>query len=132
MGTGRIWCQPSGRRVAIPANPAEGLPNSRRLRAGQLDSLKQSCLNALYQQLFQPGGMGANLWELNLVSRLLNDPAIGARSSGLLAVIETPEAMEAYLLRSQGQDDLKRRARRCIQATEEALRLAGERGWLQP
>ncbi|MCT0203825.1 DUF4236 domain-containing protein [Synechococcus sp. CS-602] len=134
-GTGLSWSvEPTGganrRPAAIPAGPAEGLPNSRRLRPGQLDVLKQSCLNALHQQLFQPGGMGANLWELNLVSRLLNDPAIGARISGLLAVIETPEAMEAYLLRAQGQDDLKRRAKRCIEAAQEANRLARARGWL--
>ncbi|MCT0232977.1 MULTISPECIES: hypothetical protein [unclassified Synechococcus] len=84
----------------------------------------------LHQQLFQPGGTGAQLWELSLVSRLLNDPAIGDRTSGLLAVIETPEAMEAYLLRSQGQDDLKRRAKRCVEAVQEAGRLACARGWL--
>ncbi|GDX77624.1 hypothetical protein LBMAG41_27030 [Cyanobium sp.] len=28
---------------------------------------------------------------------------LGARTTGLLALIETPEAMEAYVLRSQGQ-----------------------------
>lgn len=84
----------------------------------------------LHQQLFQPGGSGENLWELSLVSRLLNDPAIGEHTSGLLAVIETPEAMEAYLLRAQGQDDLKRMAKRCIEAAQEANRLARIRGWL--
>ena len=90
---------------------AAGLPNSRRLRSGQLDALKASSLNLLQQQLFGPGGSGA-------------------RTSGLLALIETPEAMAAYLLRAQGQDDLKRRARRCIEAAEEARRLAQARGWL--
>jgi hypothetical protein len=40
-------------------------------------------------------------------------------------LIETPEAMEAYLLRDRSQDDAERRARRCIQAVEEARRLAG-------
>ncbi|MCP9915284.1 hypothetical protein [Cyanobium sp. ATX-6F1] len=84
----------------------------------------------LHQQLFQPGGSGAQLWELNLVSRLLNDPTIGECTSGLLTLIETPEAMEAYLLRAQGQDDLKRRAKRCIEAVQEAGRLARIRGWL--
>jgi hypothetical protein len=39
------------------------------------------------------------------VSRLLADGSLGARMTGLLALIETPEAMEGYLLRSQGQDD---------------------------
>jgi hypothetical protein len=47
-----------------------------------------------------------------------------------LALIEPPEAMEAYLLRAQGQDDAKRRAQRCITAVEEASRLASGRGWL--
>jgi hypothetical protein len=48
----------------------------------------------------------------------------------LLALIETPEAMESYLLRAQGQDDAKRRAQRCITAVQEASRLAAGRGWL--
>jgi hypothetical protein len=64
------------------------------------------------------------------VSRLLADTSIGARTAGLLALIETPEAMEAYVLRSQGQDDAKRRAQRCITAVQEASRLATGRGWL--
>ena len=40
------------------------------------------------------------------------------------------QAMEAYLLRAQGQDDAKRRAQRCITAAQEAVRLAVGRGWL--
>ena len=48
----------------------------------------------------------------------------------LLALIETPEAMEGYVLRAQGQDDAKRRAQRCITAVQEAARLAAGRGWL--
>jgi hypothetical protein len=44
-----------------------------------------------------------------------------------LALVETPEAMAAYVLRAQGQDDLKRRARRCIEAAQEASRLAQAR-----
>ena len=136
-GTGLSWSvEPSGGPnrppAAIPAGPAKGLPNSRRLKAGQLDALKQSCLSVLRKKLIQPGSSTQQLWELGLVSRLLADPSIGARTTGLLAVVETPEAMEAYLLRAQGQNDLKRRAKRCIDATEEALRLAGERGWLRP
>jgi hypothetical protein len=43
--------------------------------------------------------------EYGLVSRLLADGSLGARTTGLLSLIETPQAMEAYLLRSQGQDD---------------------------
>ena len=55
---------------------------------------------------------------------------LAARTTGLLALIETPEAMEALVLRSQDQDDAKRRAQRCITAVQEALRLAVARGWL--
>ena len=39
--------------------------------------------------------------------------------------------METYLLRAQGQDDAKRRAQRCIEAVQEASRLATARGWLR-
>jgi hypothetical protein len=118
------------RPVAIPAGAAEGLPNSRRLRPGQLDALKQSLLGVLRQELFAPGSAGEQLWEHGLVSRLLADGALSARTTGLLALIETPEAMEGYLLRAQGQDDAKRRAQRCITAVQEASRLAAARGWL--
>ncbi|MDM7954704.1 MAG: hypothetical protein QUV07_16010, partial [Cyanobium sp. CZS 25K] len=93
------------RPAAIPAGVAEGLPNSRRLRPGQLDALKQSLLAVLRQELFAPGSTGEQLWEHGLVSRLLADRSIGARTTGLLALIETPEAIEANLLRAQGQDD---------------------------
>jgi hypothetical protein len=49
---------------------------------------------------------------------------------GLLALIETPEALEGYLLRAQSQDDAKRRGQRCIAAAQQALQLAAARGWL--
>jgi hypothetical protein len=131
-GTGLSWSveHSPDRPAAIPAGPAAGLPNSRRLRPGQLDALKQSLLAVLRQELFAAGSPGEQLWEHGLVSRLLADASIGARTTGLLALIETPEAMEAYLLRAQGQDDAKRRAQRCITAVEEASRLASGRGWL--
>jgi hypothetical protein len=61
---------------------------------------------------------------------LLADASIGARTTGLLALIETPEAMEAHLLRSQGQHDAKRRAQCCITAVQEASRLAAGRSWI--
>lgn len=50
-------------------------------------------------------------------------PFAGATLS-LLALIETREAMEGYVLRAQGQDDAKRRAQRSITAGQEASRLA--------
>lgn len=135
-GTGLSWSvehsgDPITRPAAIPAGPAAGLPNSRRLKPGQLDALKQGCLGVLQEKLFAPGSQGQLLWELNLITRLLADPAIGSRTTGLLAVIETPEAMEAYLLRAQGQVDLKRRAHRCIEAAQDAVRLVNARGWLK-
>jgi len=64
------------------------------------------------------------------VSRLLADGSLSARTAGLLTLVETPEAMEAYLLRAQGQDDAKRRAQRCIEAVQQASNLASGLGWL--
>ena len=123
-GTGLSWS------VEHEADAARGLPNSRRLKPGQLDALKQSLLGVLRQELFAAGSAGEQLWEHGLVSRLLANGSLGARTTGLLALIETPEAMESYVLRAQGQDDAKRRAQRCITAVQEASRLAAGRGWL--
>ena len=47
---------------------------------------------------------------------------MGGRNAGLLAVIETPEAMQAYIQRARSQDDVKRRSQRCIEAAELAAR----------
>ena len=131
-GTGLSWSleHTADRPSAIPAGQAAGLPNSRLLRPGQLEALKQSLLAVLRQELFAPGSTGEQLREHGLVSRLLADGSLSARTAGLLALIETPEAMEGYLLRAQGQDDAKRRAQRCITAVQEASRLVAGRGWL--
>jgi hypothetical protein len=131
-GTGLSWSveHTPDRPAAIPAGPAAGLPNSRRLRPGQLDALKQSLLAVLHQKLFEPGSAGGQLWDQGLVSRLLADGSLGARTSALLSLVETPEAMEAFVLRAQGQDDAKRRAQRCITAVQEASQLVAGRGWL--
>jgi hypothetical protein len=131
-GTGLSWSveHTPDRPAAVTAGPAAGLPNSRRLRPGQLDALKQSLLAVLLQELFSPGSTGEQLWEHGLVSRLLADGSLPTRTAGLLALIETPEAMEGYLLRAQGQDDAKRRAQRCIEAVQKTTRLAAGRGWL--
>ena len=86
-------------------------------------------LEVLRQELLATGSTGEQLWDLGLVSRLLAGGSLTARTAGLLAVIETPEAMEAYVLRAQGQDDAKRRAQRCIEAVQEGSRLAAGRGW---
>ena len=101
---------------------AEGLPNSRRLKPGQLDLLKQQCLQILHQELFAPGNDAHRLWSEGLISRLLADPRMGGRNAGLLAVIETPEAMAAYIQPARSQDDVKRRSQRCIEAAELAAR----------
>ena len=132
-GTGLSWSVEHTPATGQPPSlgAAAGLPNSRRLRAGQLQALKQELLALLQRQLFSPGSVGQQLWELGLVSRLLADGSLAARTTGLLAVIETPEALEGYLLRAQGQDDAKRRAQRCIEAVQEASRLAAVRGWLR-
>ena len=90
-------------------------------------ALKQSLLAVLRKELFARGSAGEQLWDLGLVSRLLADVSLAARTAGLLALIETPEAMEAYVLRAQGQDDAKRRAQRCIEAAEAAVRLVAEK-----
>ncbi|MEB3270683.1 MAG: hypothetical protein VKJ44_03395 [Synechococcus sp.] len=84
----------------------------------------------LRQELFAPGSTRERLWEHGLVSRLLADGSLAAHTTGLLVLIETPEAMERYVLRAQGQDDAKRRAQRCITAVQEASSLAAGRGWL--
>ena len=131
-GTGLSWSVEYTPETGQPPSlgAAAGLPNSRRLRPGQLSALKQDLLALLQRQLFSPGSAGQQLWELGLVTRLLADGSLTARTAGLLAVIETPEALEGYLLRAQGQDDAKRRAQRCIEAVQEASRLAAARGWL--
>jgi len=131
-GTGLSWSveHTPDRPAAIPADPAAGLPNSRRLRPGQLDALKESLLAVLRQELFSPGSTAQQLWDHGLVSRLLAAGSLSARTAGLLGPIETPEAMEGYLLRAQGQDEAKRRAKRCITAVQEASRLVAARGWL--
>ena len=115
-GTGLSWS------IEHEAGVAEGLPNSRRLKPGQLDLLKQQCLQILHQELFAPGNDAHRLWSEGLISRLLADPSMGGRNAGLLAVIETPEAMAAYIQRARSQDDVKRRSQRCIEAAELAAR----------
>ena len=115
-GTGLSWS------IEHEAGVAEGLPNSRRLKPGQLDLLKQQCLQILHRELFAPGNDAHRLWSEGLISRLLADPRMGGRNAGLLAVIETPEAMAAYIQRARSQDDVKRRSQRCIEAAELAAR----------
>jgi hypothetical protein len=46
-------------------------------------------------------------------------------------MIETPEAMQAYVMRTRSQDDVKRLARRCVETAQDALRRVKARGWLR-
>ena len=115
-GTGLSWS------VEHEASAARGLPNSRRLKPGQLELLKQECLQILHQELFALANDAHRLWSEGLISRLLADPRIGGRNAGLLALIETPEAMQAYIHRGRSQDDVKLRSQRCIEAAEIAAR----------
>lgn len=110
--------------------PGGGLPNSRRLRSSQRVQLQKELLALLQQRLFASAGGGKRLWDEGLVSRLLSEEAPGSKQAGLLALIETPETMRAYLERSRSQSDARRRAQRCVTAFSLATRLAGERGWL--
>jgi hypothetical protein len=114
-GTGLSW--------SVEQTPASGLPNSRRLRTEQLKALKQELIRSLEVQVFGPGGPGEVLWSEGLVSRLLEDPGLGSRQVSLLAPIESPEALRAYLMGARSQDEARRRAKRCIDAVAEALRL---------
>jgi len=113
--------------VEAPAGAAAGPPNSRRLRPVQLEAFKGSVLAVLQSEVFGPGTPGQQLWDEGTVSRLLAIGSLGARLAGLLALIETPEAMADYITRSRSQDDAKRRAHRCIEAMQEATRLAAGR-----
>jgi hypothetical protein len=87
-------------------------------------------LAVLQSEVFGPGTPGLQLWDEGTVSRLLTNGTLGGRLAGLLAVIETPEAMADYITRARSQDDAKRRAQRCIEAAAEASLLASTRAWL--
>ena len=135
-GTGLSWTLEAGHQSAsppaarpLPAGDAEGLPNSRRLRTSQLETFRQSCLQLLQQRLFAPGAPGQHLWQHELVSRLLSEPDLGARTANLLAAIATPGALEDYLGRARSQDEIKRRCQRCVDAVSMALALVAQRGW---
>ena len=128
-GTGLSWSWEQEGPIRQPAGPAAGLPNSRRLRPGQLEAFKQSVLALLSEQLFGSGCLGEALWQQGLVGRLLGDGSLGARRREHLGVIASPQALESYLLAAQSQDDTKRRAQRAVEAVRQASTLARERGW---
>jgi hypothetical protein len=129
-GTGLSWSWEQDAPSRQPAGPAEGLPNSRRLRPGQLDAFKQSVLALLTEQLFGSGCLGDQLWQQGVVGRLLADDGVGGRQRERLAMIESPQALETFLLRARSQDDTKRRAQRALEAMREASTLGRERGWI--
>lgn len=86
-GTGLTWS------VEAPAGAVAGLPDSRRLRPGQLEAFRGSVLSGLQSEVFGPGTSGQRLREQGTVSRLVADASISASPAGQLALIETPEAM---------------------------------------
>ena len=63
-GKGLSWSvehtpdRPAAIPTSLPAGPAAGLPNSSRLRPGQLDALKQSLLEVLNLRLNAAGSRG--------------------------------------------------------------------------
>ena len=128
-GTGLSWSWEQPGAAGRPAQPAEGLPNSRHLRPGELEAFKQSLLGLLVEQLFGSGCLGEQLWRQGQVGQLLAEGGLGSRQRELLGVIAGPAALEAYLLRARSQLDAKRRAQRAIEAVQEAATLARQRGW---
>ncbi len=116
-GTGLSWS--SEQSVGLAA----GLPNSRRLRPGQLDAFKRQLLAVLEQELFGPGQAGERLWQTGAVPRALNGGKLGSMEAALLALIETPEAMEDYVMRARSRSDARRRAERCVAAVEQGMGL---------
>jgi hypothetical protein len=121
----RCPCETAG---AVPA-PPWACPTA--AGCGRASSMPSSnrCWECFARICWQPAPQGSSCGITHgLVSRLLVDGSLSARPAGLLALIETPEALKGYLLRAQGQDDAKRRAQRCITAVQEAARLAAGRG----
>ena len=78
------------------------------------------------------GGATGNWVELERGARAGSFSDDPCRQSGRAAQQPPAAARSAkgYLLRSQGQDDVKRRAQRCIEAAEAAVRLVAGKGVL--
>ena len=77
------------------------------------------------------GGAAGNWAELERGARAGSSSPDPCRESGRAA--QQPAAARSakgYLLRSQGQDDANRRAQRCIEAAEAAVRLVAGKGVL--
>jgi hypothetical protein len=74
-GTGLSWSSEQS------AGLAKGLPNSRRLRPGQLDAFKRQLLAVLEQELFGPGQAGEQLWQTGAMTRALNAGQLGSREA---------------------------------------------------
>ena len=78
------------------------------------------------------GGAAGNWAELERGARAGSSSPDPCRQSGRAAQQPPAAARSAkgYLLRSQGQDDAKRRAQRCIEAAEAVVRLVAGKGVL--
>jgi hypothetical protein len=105
-GTGLSWSSDQS------AGLSAGLHNSRRLRPGQLEAFKRQLLAVLEQELFGPGQAGERLWQTGAVTRALNGGKLGAMEAALLALIETPEAIEDYVMRACSRSDARKHAER--------------------
>jgi len=119
-GTGLNWSSEHS------AGSAAGLPNSRRLRPGQLEAFKRQLLAVLEQELFVPGQAGERLWQRGAVTRALNARQLRAREVALLALIEIPEAMADDVMRARSRSDARRQAERCVAAVEQGIGLLGQ------
>jgi len=91
--------QPSQLRPCNKVCPTAVSPQG---RPGSI-ALKQSCLSVLRKEAHPAGQQHQQLWELGLVSRLSGGSSIGCPHHRLAGCDRTPEAMEATLLRAQGQ-----------------------------
>ena len=60
-----VWLPGTGLSLIVEHRPAQGQTNSRRLRSGQLEALKQELL-ALPKQPCPPGSSAAQLWEFGI------------------------------------------------------------------
>ena len=61
-----VWLPGTGLSLIAEHRPAQGQPNSRRLRSGQLEALKQELLALPKQPCPPPGSSAAQLWEFGI------------------------------------------------------------------
>ena len=137
------WLHRQLRRIAAEvgchANPEPATPDAihRSLLSGLLSHIGMRDERSRDRNLEYQGARGARFAIAGGSALAKKGPRSGEPGmarwfaiNDLTQWAETPEAMEGYVLRAQGQDDANRRAQRCITAVQEASRLAVGRGWL--